>query len=100
MCSFALQAFPFCPYSCFLQALALTVCYGLFIILSWLSIYYSSSIVKGRIRGMPRGRVTFLSAVGALLLAVICWGLAPVANRYLLVSVSPLHLVVLRFVVA
>jgi drug/metabolite transporter (DMT)-like permease len=49
---------------------------------------------------MPRERVTFLLAIGALLLAVICWGLAPVANRYLLVSVSPLHLVVLRFVVA
>lgn len=49
---------------------------------------------------MSRERVTFLLATGALLLAVICWGLAPVANRYLLVSVSPLHLVVLRFVVA
>lgn len=49
---------------------------------------------------MSSERITFLSAVGALLLAVTCWGLAPVANRYLLVSISPLHLVVLRFVVA
>src|SRR5207244_367939 len=49
---------------------------------------------------MSRERVTFLSAVGALLLAVVCWGLAPVANRYLLMSVSPLYLVILRFVVA
>jgi drug/metabolite transporter (DMT)-like permease len=49
---------------------------------------------------MSRERVTFLSAVGALLLTVACWGLAPVANRYLLGSVSPLHLVVLRFIVA
>jgi drug/metabolite transporter (DMT)-like permease len=49
---------------------------------------------------MSRERATFLAAIGALLLAVVCWGLAPVANRYLLVSVSPLHLVVLRFIVA
>ncbi|HEY0753885.1 MAG TPA: DMT family transporter [Ktedonobacteraceae bacterium] len=50
---------------------------------------------------MPgRERTAFLSAIGVLLLAVLCWGLAPVANRYLLRSLSPPHLVVGRFVVA
>jgi drug/metabolite transporter (DMT)-like permease len=49
---------------------------------------------------MLRERTTFLTAIGALLLAVLCWGLAPVANRYLLASLSPLHLLILRFVVA
>jgi len=47
-----------------------------------------------------RERATFLSATGVLLLAVLCWGLAPVANRYLLRSLSPQHLVIGRFVVA
>lgn len=45
-------------------------------------------------------RATFLSATGVLLLAVFCWGLAPVANRYLLRTLSPLHLVIGRFVIA
>jgi drug/metabolite transporter (DMT)-like permease len=43
---------------------------------------------------------TFLAATGVLLLAVLCWGLAPVANRYLLRFLDPLHLVIGRFVVA
>lgn len=41
-----------------------------------------------------------LSAIGVLLLTVLCWGLAPVANRYLLMSLTPQHLVVLRLTVA
>jgi drug/metabolite transporter (DMT)-like permease len=39
-------------------------------------------------------------ASGALLLAVLCWGLAPVATRYLLTSFTPLQLVLVRFSVA
>src|SRR5690242_3670286 len=49
---------------------------------------------------MPRMHSRSLSAIGVLLLAVLCWGLAPVANRYLLKSITPQHLVVLRFTIA
>ena len=41
-----------------------------------------------------------LLTTGALFLAALCWGLAPVATRYLLASFSPLQLVVLRFSIA
>jgi drug/metabolite transporter (DMT)-like permease len=41
-----------------------------------------------------------LISLGALLLAVICWGLAPVSTRYLLKYLNPLHLLILRFCVA
>ncbi|GAC1465825.1 MAG: DMT family transporter [Ktedonobacteraceae bacterium] len=36
----------------------------------------------------------------ALFLAALCWGLAPVATRYLLASFTPLQLVLLRFLIA
>ncbi len=45
-------------------------------------------------------RAPFLTALGAVLLAILFWGLAPVANRYLLVSISPQHLLFLRFICA
>ena len=41
-----------------------------------------------------------LLTTGALFLAALCWGLAPVATRYLLASFSPVQLVVLRFLIA
>lgn len=41
-----------------------------------------------------------LLTVSALLLAALCWGLAPVATRYLLSSFTPLQLVVVRFLLA
>lgn len=41
-----------------------------------------------------------LLTLGALLLAALCWGLAPVATRYLLSSFAPLQLVVVRFLIA
>ncbi len=44
-----------------------------------------------------RGSVLTLSA---LLLAALCWGMAPVATRYLLTSFTPLQLVVVRFLLA
>lgn len=45
---------------------------------------------------IPTFRESWLTS-GALLLAAICWGLAPVATRYLLNSFTPLELIVLRF---
>src|SRR5215469_1322454 len=67
--------------------------------------HYQSSVLNVRkrknMRGMSRKELaTVLSATGVLLLAVLCWGLAPVANRYLLRSLSPSYLVIARFVVA
>ncbi len=41
-----------------------------------------------------------LLTTGALFLAALGWGLAPVATRYLLASFNPLQLVVLRFLIA
>ncbi len=38
--------------------------------------------------------------LGALLLAALCWGSAPVATRYLLAYFSPLPLLLLRFLIA
>ncbi len=49
---------------------------------------------------MLKGRIGSLSAIGALTLTVFCWGLVPVANRYLLTRIQPQHLLLLRFVVA
>jgi drug/metabolite transporter (DMT)-like permease len=46
----------------------------------------------------PR-KASFLTA-GSLLLAALCWGLAPVATRYLLDYFSPLQLVLLRFLIS
>ncbi len=37
---------------------------------------------------------------GALFLAALCWGLAPVATRYLLAYFAPLQLVLARFLIA
>ncbi|MGH2482146.1 MAG: EamA family transporter, partial [Ktedonobacteraceae bacterium] len=42
-------------------------------------------------------RRSSLLTTGALFLAALCWGLAPVATRYLLNYFSPLQLVLLRF---
>ncbi len=50
--------------------------------------------MQGRSRRGP------LLTTGALFLAALCWGLAPVATRYLLASFNPLQLVVLRFLIA
>ncbi len=47
-----------------------------------------------------KASTTVLPALGVLLIAVLLWGLAPVANRYLLRSITPIHLAVARFVVA
>lgn len=47
-----------------------------------------------------RSRQVPLLATGALFLASLCWGLAPVATRYLLRSFAPLQLVLLRFCIA
>ncbi|HTI13159.1 MAG TPA: DMT family transporter [Dictyobacter sp.] len=45
-----------------------------------------------------KGAASSLPAVLSLLLAVACWGLAPVATRYLVTTdLTPLHLVLLRF---
>jgi drug/metabolite transporter (DMT)-like permease len=41
-----------------------------------------------------------LLTMSALFLAALCWGLAPVATRYLLSSFAPLQLVVVRFLLA
>ena len=41
-----------------------------------------------------------LLTMSALFLAALCWGLAPVATRYLLSSFAPLQLVVVRFLIA
>lgn len=41
-----------------------------------------------------------LAAPAALLVAVFCWGLAPVATRYLVTRMNPLHLLILRSGVA
>jgi drug/metabolite transporter (DMT)-like permease len=41
-----------------------------------------------------------IRAYSALLLSTLCWGLAPVATRYLLISFTPLQLVLIRFVLA
>ncbi|EFH79998.1 DMT family transporter [Ktedonobacter racemifer] len=41
-----------------------------------------------------------IRAYSALLLSAICWGLAPVATRYLLIAFTPLQLVFVRFVLA
>ncbi|QBD75612.1 DMT family transporter [Ktedonosporobacter rubrisoli] len=47
---------------------------------------------------MLRERAIVISALAALLLAVSLWGLAPVANRYLITSaLSVKHLVLMRF---
>jgi len=45
-------------------------------------------------------RQLHLISLGALLLSVICWGLAPVATRYLLEYLTPMHLLIARFCVA
>jgi drug/metabolite transporter (DMT)-like permease len=39
-------------------------------------------------------------SVGGLLIAVILWGLAPVANRYLVTRYDPIAILTLRFVIA
>lgn len=41
-----------------------------------------------------------LRASSALILSTFCWGLAPVATRYLLLTFTPLQLVLIRFVLA
>lgn len=41
-----------------------------------------------------------LAAPAALLLAVVCWGLSPVATRLLVTRISPLALLILRSAVA
>lgn len=41
-----------------------------------------------------------IRAYSALLLSTLCWGLAPVATRYLLTSFTPLQLVLIRFIIA
>lgn len=49
---------------------------------------------------LTRLRDASLLTTGALFLAALCWGLAPVATRYLLAYLSPLQLVFLRFLIA
>ena len=44
-------------------------------------------------------KTSFITS-SALFLAALCWGLAPVATRYLLDYLSPLQLVLLRFLIA
>lgn len=49
---------------------------------------------------LARSRRAPLLTTGALFLAAFCWGLAPVATRYLLRYFAPLQLVLLRFLIA
>src|SRR5258708_11278428 len=49
---------------------------------------------------LARSRRATLLTTGALFLAAFCWGLAPVATRYLLSYFAPLQLVLLRFLIA
>lgn len=49
---------------------------------------------------LTRSRQAALLTTGALFLAAFCWGLAPVATRYLLGYFAPLQLVLLRFLIA
>lgn len=49
---------------------------------------------------LTHSRGALLLTTGALFLAALCWGLAPVATRYLLAYLSPLQLVFLRFLIA
>ena len=48
---------------------------------------------------LAKDRVS-IRALGALLLAVLCWGMAPVATRYLLAFFTPLQLVLMRFMIS
>ncbi|GCE19621.1 DMT family transporter [Dictyobacter kobayashii] len=45
-------------------------------------------------------RSSYSFGAGALLLAVICWGMAPVATRYLLSHLTPLQLILVRFTIS
>jgi drug/metabolite transporter (DMT)-like permease len=49
---------------------------------------------------MHKNQHTELLTLGALLLAALCWGSAPVATRYLLAYFNPLPLLLLRFLIA
>src|SRR5260370_21825646 len=49
---------------------------------------------------LARSRRATLLTTGALFLAALCWGLAPVATRYLLAYFAPLQLVLARFLIA
>jgi drug/metabolite transporter (DMT)-like permease len=53
----------------------------------------------GMIRSLSSTRMHSGAGV-ALLLAVTCWGLLPVATRYLLAYLDPLHLLLFRFLLA
>jgi drug/metabolite transporter (DMT)-like permease len=46
---------------------------------------------------MPQGKSGKLPALAALLVAVCLWGLAPVATRFLVMDISPMTLMVVRF---
>lgn len=47
-----------------------------------------------------QARTSYSFAAGALLLAVSCWGMAPVATRYLLDDLAPIQLILVRFVIS
>lgn len=49
---------------------------------------------------MVKTKTSVLLAMSALLLTAICWGLAPVATRYLLQSLSPIAFLLIRFIFA
>ncbi len=49
---------------------------------------------------MMKAKTSVLLAMSALLLTAICWGLAPVATRYLLQSLSPIAFLLIRFILA
>ena len=51
------------------------------------------------VASLPKNKAHIL-AYGALLLATLCWGMAPVATRYLLTSFTPVQLVLVRFLVS
>lgn len=46
---------------------------------------------------MTTRRNSYSLAIGAVLFAVFCWGLAPVATRYLLTVITPVQLVLARY---
>ncbi|GCE05559.1 DMT family transporter [Dictyobacter aurantiacus] len=47
-----------------------------------------------------QARTPYSVAAGALLPAVSCWGMAPVATRYLLTDLTPIQIILIRFAIS
>jgi drug/metabolite transporter (DMT)-like permease len=61
---------------------------------------FENSIKEEKTDMVRRNGSTELLNVGSILFAVVCWGLAPVATRYLLQVFTPLQLVVVRYILS